>query len=104
MPIRFATARPLIAPVHLTRRALGRIAARAANDNPDSGQQDEVLRDALRHLAKHGLSAAEDAARRAQAAHDRGDAIGLRHWLRICAALDPRRAAAMHRALARKRR
>lgn len=104
MPVRFATARPLVSPVHLTRGALGRIAARAANDNADSERQDQVVREALRHFARHGLNAAQDAAERAQDAHARGDAAGLRHWLQICAALDPRRAAAMHRTLAAKRR
>ena len=100
MTIRTATARPLIVPAHLTRGDLGRIAARAANDNGDLARQDQVVRDALKHFAVHGLNAAEDAAKRARTAHRSGDAAGLRHWLQICAALDPRRAAAMHRKLA----
>lgn len=101
MKLRTATARPLFVPAHLTRGDLGRIAARAANDNADAARQDQVVRDALKHFAAHGLNAAEDASQRARAAHQRGDAQGLRHWLQICAALDPRRAAAMHRKLAR---
>ena len=100
MTIRFATARPIAAPVHLTRSALGRIAARAANDNADLARQDQVVRDALRHFAAHGLYAAEEAGHRAVAAHHRGDRADLRHWLQICAALDPRRAAGLHRKLA----
>lgn len=100
MTIRIATARPLNRPVHLTRGALGRIAARAANDNADLARQDQVVREALRHFAAYGLNAAEDAAQRARMAHSRGDNADLRHWLQICAALDPRRAAAMHRKLA----
>ena len=100
MTIRTATARPLATPVHLTRGALGRIAARAANDNADLARQDQVVRDALRHFAAHGLFAAEEAGNRAAAAHRRGDRAELRHWLQICAALDPRRAAALHRKLA----
>ncbi|MEQ1498686.1 MAG: hypothetical protein ABL914_08475 [Novosphingobium sp.] len=100
MTVRFATARPISTPVHLTRSALGRIAARAANDNADLARQDQVVREALRHFAAYGLNAAEDAAKRARIAHGRGDAADLRHWLQICAALDPRRAAAMHRKLA----
>lgn len=100
MTIRFATARPITSPVHLTRGALGRIAARAANDNADLARQDQVVREALRHFAAFGLNAAEDAAQRARLAHAKGDAVDLRHWLQICAALDPRRAAAMHRKLA----
>ena len=100
MTLRTATARPLFVPAHLTRGDLGRIAARAANDNADVARQDQVVRDALRHFAAHGLKAAEDAGLRARAAHQRGDAQDLRHWLQICAALDPRRAAAMHRKLA----
>ena len=101
MTIRFATARPISTPAHLTRSALGRIAARAANDNADLARQDQVVREALRHFAAYGMNAAEDAANRARAAHQRGDAQDLRHWLQICAALDPRRAAAMHRKLAK---
>jgi hypothetical protein len=99
MTIRFATARPIAAPVHLTRGALGRIAARAANDNGDLARQDQVVRDALRHFAEHGLNAAADAGQRARAAHRGGDRAKLRHWLQICAALDPRRAAGLHRKL-----
>lgn len=100
MTIRTATARPISTPVHLTRSALGRIAARAANDNADLARQDQVVREALRHFAAYGLNAAQDAATRARAAHQRGDAQDLRHWLQICAALDPRRAASLHRKLA----
>jgi hypothetical protein len=101
MTIRTATARPLFVPAHLTRGDLGRIAARAANDNADVARQDQVVRDALKHFALHGLKAAEEAGLRARAAHQRGDQQDLRHWLQICAALDPRRAAAMHRKLAK---
>lgn len=100
MTIRIATARPVTAPVHLTRGALGRIAARAANDNADPERQDQVVREALRHFAAHGLNAADDAGQRAQAAHRDGDLRAMNRWLQICAALDPRRAAALHRSLA----
>lgn len=104
MSIRTANAGALRVPGHLTRGHLWRIAGQAANDNDDPARQDQVVRDALKHFASYGLKAAEDAGLKARAAHQRGDAQDLRHWLQICAALDPRRAAAMHRKLANLQR
>ena len=101
MSIRYAAARPLAQPGHLTRAAQGRIAARAANDNGDGARHELVLRNALKHFAAHGLRAAEDAGERAEAAWRAGDSAGLRHWLEVCRALDPRRAARLNARLAR---
>lgn len=103
MTIRFATARPITAPAHLTRRALGRIAALAANDNLDLAMQDSIVREALRHFALHGLKAAKDAGERARIAHKANDPDALRHWLQVCTALDARLAVEVNRSLRHKR-
>jgi hypothetical protein len=101
MSIRYAAARPIAQPVHLTRAAQGRLAARAANDNGDVARHELMLRAALKHFAAHGLRAAEDAADRAAAAHRAGDSEDLRHWLEICRTLDPRRASRLGMRLSR---
>lgn len=93
MTFRFAFARRPVPSDRLHPAALGRITARAANDNGDAMQRDRVLREALRHFAAHGLRAAEDAGQRARSAHRAGDKAGYRHWIAICRALAPRRAA-----------
>jgi len=101
MSIRYAAARPIAQPVHLTRAAQGRLQARAANDNGDAARHELVLRASLKHFAAHGLRAAEDAAERAAVAHHTGNSEDLRHWLEICRTLDPRRAARINARLAR---
>lgn len=101
MSIRYAAARPLARPGHLTRAAQGRLAAQAANDNGDLARHDLVLAAALRHFAAHGLRAAEDAAERAASAHRAGSREDMVHWLEICRTLDPRRASRLGMRLAR---
>lgn len=92
MTIRYAAARPVHAPVTLSRAVLVRISRNPANDNGDAPHRDLVLRNALLHFAEHGLRAAEDAGERAEAAAKLGDATERDHWLEICRALDARRA------------
>jgi hypothetical protein len=101
MSIRYAAARPIAQPVHLTRAAQGRLAARVANDNGDAARHEQALRNALEHFAGHGLRAAEDAAERAVAAHRTGNREEMLHWLEICRTLDPRRASRLGTRLAR---
>jgi len=101
MSIRYAAARTLARPGHLTRAAQGRLAARAANDNGDAARHDQALRNALKHFAACGLRAAEDAAERAILAHRANDNAQMTHWLEICRTLDPRRAARVAARLAR---
>ncbi|MFO1256007.1 MAG: hypothetical protein U1E37_10105 [Sphingomonadaceae bacterium] len=101
MSIRYAAARPLVRPAHLTRAAQGRLAARAANDNGDAARHELALRNALRHFAAHGLRAAEDAAERATLAHRAGDHAEMTRWIEICRTLDGRRAARLCARLAR---
>jgi hypothetical protein len=92
MSIRFAAAhrQDLVARVFA-----GAAPLRAANDNPGGFAQDVVLKAALRHFARHGLGAAEQARIAAEAAFFANDREGYRHWLAVCGALDRRMAAAI---------
>ncbi|MFM5918187.1 MAG: hypothetical protein ACKOOL_11740 [Novosphingobium sp.] len=101
MTIRYAAARPAIAPVTMTRAMLARTGRAPANDNGDAPHRDLVLRNALMHFAEHGLRAAEDAGERALAAELAGDLTERDRWLEICRALDARRARGVARRLAR---
>ena len=101
MTIRYAAARPIHAPVTLSRAGLARISRAPANDNGDAPQRDQVLRNALLHFAEHGLRAAEDAGERAAAAAAAGDTAGSVHWLEICHALDARRARGLAKRIGR---
>ena len=92
MTIRYAAARPSVAPVTLTSAALGRISRAPANDNGGAPLRDQVLRAALLHFAEHGLRAAQDAGERAVTALAAGNRADYAHWLEICRALDERRA------------
>jgi hypothetical protein len=76
----------------LTRRAPGC----AANDN-GSETSDHVLHAALRHFAEHGLSAASDAQRKAEAAFFAGDRECYLWWLGVCRTLDKRLAGRLER-------
>lgn len=101
MTIRFASASTAFA-AFLTARPDGEFHARAANDNmiaPASAgltTHDVLLRDALKHFARHGLRAAEVARQNAERAFFAGDRNAYRHWLEICRALDRRMAQACH--------
>lgn len=101
MTIRFASASSAFA-AFLTVRPDSEFHARAANDNatPKSAAglitHDVLLRDALKHFARHGLRAAEVARQNAERAFFAGDRPAYRHWLEICRALDRRMAQACH--------
>ena len=101
MTVRFAAARTATpcSPIAraLARRAVGRV----ANDNGDAdGSHDRLLAAALRHFATHGMGAAREARRQAEAALFEDDAQGFKWWLGICRTLDRRMAAQLLRATA----
>ncbi len=92
MTVYFAAARTTVrSPVArvLSRRTPGR----AANDNGDlAGIQanDNMIHAALRHFATHGMGAAREARKQAEAAFFNGDRQAYDWWLGICRALDKR--------------
>lgn len=94
MPLRFAAALPVAATLS-GKAQQRRMAGRAANDNTFGAGHDVLLRDALKHFAKHGLSAASVARREAERAFFDGDRASYTHWLGICRTLDRRLAAAV---------
>ncbi len=101
MTVHFAAARSTArSPV---ARALARRAAgRAANDNGTAdlltASNDQLLHDALRHFAQHGLGSARAARKQAEAAMQAGDNQGYEWWLGICGTLDKRMADQLRRA------
>ena len=54
--------------------------------------KEPLLADALRHFAKHGLSAAANARGKAKQARASGDLQGHERWMAISRTLDPRAA------------
>lgn len=74
----------------------------AANDNGGLPENDLLLNAALRHFAKHGISAAHAARAQAEAAFFAGDRAGYDWWLAICRTLDRRMAARIDDELGRK--
>lgn len=68
-------------------RPLSKTLPKACND-------ERMLFEALRHFAKHGLSAAAHACGRAEAADADGDGSACERWLAICHQLDRRMAEA----------
>lgn len=91
MTIHFAAARkgatsPLV-------RSLVRLpAGPAANDNSREAGNEILLQAALRHFSVHGLGAAREARREAQAAFFAGNREVYDHWLQLCRILDRRMA------------
>lgn len=106
--------------IHFAPAAIGSVAARhapvcraiaralalrgvdhAANDNRPLGApnalEDQVLRDALRHFAEHGLGAARAAREKAENAFFAGDRQAYDWWLGITRTLDRRLAAEAQR-------
>jgi hypothetical protein len=81
-PARSAIARAL-AP-SLIRRASGR----AANDNGELFSNRAIVDAALRHFAKSGMAAANDARRNAETAMVNGDYKNYVWWLEICRSFD----------------
>ncbi|MDP3907440.1 hypothetical protein [Novosphingobium sp.] len=94
MTIRFASATATSA-AFVKPVACADLPALAANDNA-AETHDVLLRDALKHFARHGLRAAEVARQNAERAFFAGDRQSYRHWLEICRALDRRMAIACH--------
>lgn len=93
MTIRFAAAHPEYNPV--IARMMGVPARlRACNDNVLGLCTDRVLKAALRHFAKYGLGAAEQAKIFAEHAFFAGHSEDYRWWLSICRTLDKRMAEA----------
>lgn len=74
--------------VNAWRQGIG--VAPAANDNGYGDLQETLLRDALEHFGRHGLSAAESARKEAERAFFAGDRRMYNHWLEVCRALDRR--------------
>lgn len=94
MPIRFA------ASLHRTccrmpRTSVQTMHLRPANDNRARHVASLHLKAALRHFARHGLAAAENARQQAVAAAKAGDRESFEWWLEICRALDRRMANAI---------
>ncbi len=79
-----------------------RIAALAANDNDDEAHHAAILRPALGHFSRLGLSAAANARDHARQAYFADDRQAFQHWLAICRALDRRMAVALVSNLARR--
>ena len=67
----------------------------AANDNHVDSLNATLLRATLKHFARYGLSAAENARAEAERAFFADDREGYRWWLAVCRALDRRMAGAL---------
>lgn len=67
----------------------------AANDNGLEPLNATLLRAALKHFARYGLGAAENARAEAERAFFADDREGYRRWLGICRALDRRMASTL---------
>lgn len=95
MTMRFAAAR-IAAASPLARALSRRVPDAPANDN-GTESDDHLLHAALRHFAQHGLGAASDAHRQAEAAFFAGEHESYRWWLGVCRTLDKRLAARLER-------
>ncbi len=103
MTIRFAAAKHWHAPA--VDRVVGYAPPPApANDRDPALGRDALLRAALRHFARHGLSAAERARDHAESAFFEGDRESCQRWLAICRELDLRMAEAAQRRVSAKPR
>lgn len=89
MIIPFANAIPPVSPI--LARYLEPVGGKAAaNDNEAEALNDVLLRAALKHFARYGLGAAEQAHAEAERAFFSGDSEGYRWWIAICRTLDRR--------------
>ena len=101
MTIRFAAARK-------SRRLpscvvpSGPVTLDAANDNDREPFGDRAVQAALRHFARYGLAAGDQARAQAQAAGYAGDLDRATHWLKIYRCFDRRRADALETRLAQQ--
>lgn len=101
MTIRFAMARSRRRFPYLPwKRAT--VALCAANDNRADTAATPFPTTALRHFARHGLAAPEEAHREAVRAMDAQDEPTFRKWLEICRTFDRRMAANLTRKAARR--
>lgn len=91
MTIHFAAARKG-ASSPLSRALAYRPLEAAANDNGANTGNEVLLQAALRHFAIHGLGAAREARREAQAAFFAGNREAYDRWLELCRVLDRRMA------------
>ena len=91
MTIRFASTRD-VASSPFGRVLIQGRPLEAANDNRGGERQGRMLAAALRHFAKHGLGAAQEARQLAEDAWLAGDRPEYEHWLEICRVLDRRMA------------
>lgn len=91
MTIHFAAARKG-ATSPLTRALAHRPIGAVANDNGVETGNEVLLNAALRHFAIHGLGAAREARREAQAAFFSGNREAYDRWLQLCRVLDRRMA------------
>lgn len=94
MTIRFAAANPAYNPF-VARVLEAPVRFQAANDNVIGICSDQLLKAALRHFARHGLGAAEEARALAEGAFFSGDRETYDWWLSICRTLDRRMAEAV---------
>jgi hypothetical protein len=95
MTIRFAAAHSGESTVIVRALTAAVTIPAAANDNAQDFPRDVLLRAALKYFAQHGLGAAEQAHRNAEAAFFAGNRDEYGHWLGICRALDRRMADAV---------
>lgn len=94
MTIRFAGAHPEAASA-ISQWRCRSVALCAANDNARETLDQGILGAALRHFARHGLAAAEQAAAQASTALQTGDRDGGLTWLAVCRQFDRRMADSM---------
>lgn len=92
MTIHFAAARPA-ANRHLAWRFTPAARQQAANDNGEEALNATLLRAALKHFARYGIGAAEQARDEAEQAFFANDRAGYDWWIAICRTLDRRIAA-----------
>lgn len=79
----------------LARSLSVKVALRPSNDNARGIASDTLLHEALRHFARYGLGAAEQARENAENAFFAGDRQQYDWWIEICRTLDRRMAAAV---------
>lgn len=91
MTIHFAAARPVASRFLAGILGPARIGA-PANDNYEDTLTEAVLRASLKHFARYGLGAAENARNQAEKAFFAGDREGYNWWIGICRTLDRRMA------------
>lgn len=96
MSIRFAGPLSPTAP-RMSADLVRRVRLLPANDDGVTGTTDANLHAALRHFARHGLAAAQNAREQAVLAARAGDRQSFQTWLEICRVLDRRLARRLDR-------